>query len=153
LCVGKLKEPFYVQAAKEYEKRLTPFCKLDFKEVAEERLPDAPSQAQVEAALEKEAQRLFPYLRKGAVIALCIEGAQYSSEALEERLASLALSGQSKLTFIIGGSYGLAPSIKERAQIRLSMSPMTFPHHMARVMLLEQVYRSFQISNGTKYHK
>jgi 23S rRNA (pseudouridine1915-N3)-methyltransferase len=151
--VGKLKEPFYIQAAKEYEKRLTPFCKLDLKEVAEERLPDALSQAQIDSALEKEAQRILPYLEKGVVIALCIEGTQHTSEALAGKLESLALSGQSKLTFVIGGSYGLAPSVKARAQIQLSMSPMTFPHHMARVMLLEQVYRSFQILNGTKYHK
>ncbi len=153
LCVGKLKEPFYVQAAKEYEKRLIPYCKLELKEVPEERLPDGPSQAQIQNALEKEAQRLQPDLEKGTVIALCIEGKPFSSEELARKMESLALAGTSKLTFVIGGSYGLSPSVKAKAQIQLSMSPMTFPHHMARVMLLEQIYRGFQILKGTKYHK
>ena len=147
LCVGKLKEPFYAQAAKEYEKRLVPYCKLEIKEVAEERLPDQPSQAQIQIALEKEAQRLQPDLEKSTVIALCIEGKPYTSEGFAQQLESMALEGRSKLSFVIGGSYGLSPSVKSKARIRLSMSSMTFPHHMARVMLLEQIYRGFQISS------
>lgn len=142
-----------MQAVKEYQKRLTPFCKLELKEIAEERLPDHPSPMQIQLALEKEAQRLQPDLGKGTVIALCIEGRQLSSEALAHQMEALALNGASRLTFVIGGSYGLAPTVKQQAKLQLSMSPMTFPHHMARVMLLEQVYRGFQILKGTKYHK
>ncbi|MBQ1352070.1 MAG: 23S rRNA (pseudouridine(1915)-N(3))-methyltransferase RlmH [Oscillospiraceae bacterium] len=153
LCVGKLKETFYAQAVQEYQKRLGSFCKLEIKEFAEERLPDNPTATQIQLALEKEAQRLLPDLGKGVVIALCIEGKLFSSEALAHQMEVLALHGQSRLTFVIGGSYGLAPIVKQQAQLKLSMSLMTFPHHMARVMLLEQLYRGFQILKGTKYHK
>ena len=142
-----------MQAIREYQKRLVSFCKLEIKEFAEERLPDNPTPMQIQLALEKEAQRLQPDLGKGVVIALCIEGNLFSSEALAYQMEALALSGQSRLTFVIGGSYGLAPIVKQQAQLQLSMSLMTFPHHMARVMLLEQLYRGFQILKGTKYHK
>ena len=154
LCVGKLKEKFYADACAEYQKRLTRFCRLSLVELPEERLPDSPSQAQIDAALEREADAILEKLpRSGAAIALCVEGELLSSEQLSVVLARYATQGASQLTFLIGGSFGLSPRVKARAALRLSMSPMTFPHHLARVMLLEQVYRAYQIQAGTKYHK
>lgn len=154
LCVGKLKEKFYVDAAAEYVKRLSRHCKLTITELPETRLPDSPSPGDIERALLGEAQLLQSNLPKGgAIIAMCIEGKTMSSEALSEKLEQLAVTGQSQISFIIGGSVGLHPSIKEKADLKLSMSPMTFPHHMARVMLLEQIYRAYQIADGTRYHK
>ncbi|MEG2455373.1 MAG: 23S rRNA (pseudouridine(1915)-N(3))-methyltransferase RlmH [Oscillospiraceae bacterium] len=154
ICVGKLKERFYIQAAAEYEKRLTPLCKFQLTELPEQRLPQNPSPAELEAALEKEAAAILPLLPKNAaVVALCIEGVPLSSTALAEKLAAYPLAGKSQACFLIGSSCGLHNSVKDRADLRLSMSPMTFPHHLARVMLLEQIYRAAQISLGTKYHK
>ena len=153
-CVGKLKEKHFAAACAEYEKRLGAFCKLTITELPETRLPEDPSQAQIDAALEKEAALLFQKLPKGAkVIALCVEGKLLSSQDLAAQLEKWTVEGASSLALVIGGSFGLHPSVKERAQLRLSMSPMTFPHHLARVMLLEQIYRAFQIQQGTKYHK
>ena len=154
LCVGKLKEKFYADAAAEYAKRLSRFCRLEIAELAEERLPEDPSQAQIDRALAAEATRITERLPKGgALIALCIEGTELSSPALAERLRTMTVSGASELTFLIGGSVGLDRSLKARADLRLSMSPMTFPHHLARVMLLEQIYRAYQIQSGSRYHK
>ena len=154
ICVGKLKEKHFAAACGEYEKRLGPFCRLTVTELAEERLPDDPSRAQIEAALEKEAAAIEAKLpRGGTVIALCIEGKELSSEALTETMARFAAQGSPQFTFLIGGSFGLAERVKARADLRLSMSPMTFPHHLARVMLLEQLYRAYQIQSGTNYHK
>lgn len=154
LCVGKLKEKFYMDAAAEYAKRLSRFCRLEIAELAEERLPEDPSQAQIDRALAAEAARITERLSKGgALIALCIEGTELSSPALAERLRTMTVSGASELTFLIGGSVGLDRSLKARADLRLSMSPMTFPHHLARVMLLEQIYRAYQIQSGSRYHK
>ena len=154
LCVGKLKEPFYAAAAAEYQKRLNRFCKPEIVELAEQRLPEDPSAAEIEQALAREAAQIVERLpRGGAVIAMCVEGTAMSSEALSERLERFAALGASQLTFLIGGSFGLHESVKRRADLRLSMSPMTFPHHLARVMLLEQIYRAYQISAGTRYHK
>lgn len=154
ICVGKLKERFYREAAAEYEKRLRTSCRLELLELNEERLPERPSSAQIEAALEKESRRILEKVPKNAaIIALCVEGGLMSSEELAERLDAFAVGGASSLCFVIGGSYGLHPSVKQAARLRLSMSPMTFPHHLARVMVLEQIYRAFQISAGTKYHK
>ena len=154
ICVGKLKEKFYADAVSEYVKRLSRFCKLEILELAEERLPDDPSQAQIDAALQKESDAIRAKLPAGAhVIAMCVEGKERSSEELARLMAESANRGESHLVFLIGGSFGLHPSIKQMAWDRLSMSPMTFPHHLARVMLLEQIYRSFQILDGTKYHK
>ena len=153
LCVGKLKEKFYADAAAEYAKRLSRFCRLEIAELAEERLPEDPSQAQIDRALAAEAARITERLPKGgALIALCIEGTELSSPALAERLRTMTVSGASELTFLIGGSVGLDRSLKARADLRLSMSPMTFPHHLARVMLLEQIYRAYQIQSGSRYH-
>ena len=154
LCVGKLKEKFYIDAAAEYAKRLSRFCKLELVELPEERLPEDPSPAQIEAALWKEAAAIRAKLPAGAaLIALCVEGELRSSEALARQMAAWAGQGVSQLVFLIGGSFGLHPSIKGSAKLRLSMSPMTFPHHLARVMVLEQIYRAYQINAGTRYHK
>ena len=154
LCVGKLKEKFYIDAAAEYAKRLSRFCKLELVELPEERLPEDPSPAQIEAALLKEATAIRAKLPAGAaLIALCVEGELRSSEALARQMAAWAGQGVSQLVFLIGGSFGLHPSIKGSAKLRLSMSPMTFPHHLARVMVLEQIYRAYQINAGTRYHK
>ena len=154
VCVGKLKERFYTEAAAEYQKRLQRHCRLEILELPEQRLPEDPSPAQVEQALRREAEAIRGKLPAGAVlIALCIEGQTMSSEALAERMGRWASGGGSHLVFLIGGSVGLHPSLKEQAALRLSMSPMTFPHHLARVMLLEQIYRSYQILEGSRYHK
>ena len=154
LCVGKLKEKFYIDAAAEYAKRLSRFCKLELVELPEERLPEDPFPAQIEAALLKEAAAIRAKLPAGAaLIALCVEGELRSSEALARQMAAWAGQGVSQLVFLIGGSFGLHPSIKGSAKLRLSMSPMTFPHHLARVMVLEQIYRAYQINAGTRYHK
>ncbi len=154
LCVGKLKESFYISAVQEYEKRLKGYCKLTLLELPEEKLPNAPSQAQINAALEKEAQAIFSKLPKRAtLVALCIEGKELSSEQLAQKFQQWAISGVSAIALVIGSSYGLHPSVKQQAALRLSMSPMTFPHHLARVMLLEQVYRAFKINEGSLYHK
>ena len=154
LCVGKLKEKFYVDAVAEYTKRLGRFCKLDIVELAEERLPEDPSPAQIGAALAKEADAIRGKLPPSAyVIAMCVEGKTRSSEELARLMADSASRGDSHLVFLIGGSFGLHPSVKDLAAVKLSMSPMTFPHHLARVMLLEQLYRGFKINEGSPYHK
>lgn len=154
LCVGKLKEKFYADACAEYQKRLTRHCKLGLLELPEQRLPENPSEAEIEAALSKEADAIEEKLpRGGAVVALCVEGKPMSSEQLADTLSRYAAQGVSQVTFLIGGSFGLHERVKLLAELRLSMSPMTFPHHLARVMLLEQIYRAYQIESGTKYHK
>ena len=154
LCVGKLKEAFYAAAVAEYQKRLQRHCKLEIVELPEQKLPDTPSSAEIDQALAREAATLEERLPRGsALIALCIEGTELSSEALSKKLSQLTAAGASQLTFLIGGSFGLHERVKARADLRLSMSPMTFPHHLARVMLLEQLYRAYQIDAGTKYHK
>ena len=154
LCVGKLKEKFYADAAAEYVKRLSRYCKLTLLELPEERLPENPSQAQIDGALEREAEAIRGRLpASSCLIALCVEGRERSSEELARLMETWAGRGEKQLVFLIGGSFGLHPSIKAQAAERLSMSPMTFPHHLARVMLLEQIYRAYQINAGTRYHK
>lgn len=154
ICVGRLKERFYIDAAAEYVKRLRAFCDLSVVELPEQRLDDAPTDAQIERALAAEAELIRAKLPKGgAVIAMCVEGKGMSSEQLCDTMQRFALSGKSQITFLIGGSFGLHPSVKALADVRLSMSAMTFPHHMARIMLLEQIYRAYQIQTGTRYHK
>jgi len=154
ICVGKLKEKFYLEACSEYYKRLSGYCKLTLTELPEEKLPQNPSRAQVEAALEKEAAAIRAKLPPSAsLVAMCIEGKMRSSEELAKMMAQWEQSSAKHLVFLIGGSYGLHPSIKAEAWAKLSMSPMTFPHHLARVMLLEQVYRAYQINAGSRYHK
>jgi len=152
ICVGKLKERFYADAAAEYEKRLGAFCRLQILELPEEKLPRTPSAAQVSAALQKEAARIRVKLPShAATVALCVEGQLYSSEKLAAWMDSQ--QNGKPLVFFIGGSCGLDAALKREASVRLSMSPMTFPHHLARVMLLEQIYRAFQIIQGSHYHK
>ena len=153
LCVGKLKEKFYTDAAAEYVKRLQRYCKLDVVELPEYRLPEEPSPAEIQKALQTEGAAIRERLpRGGAVVALCIEGKPCSSEELSRRIIDFGVQGKTQITFLIGGSVGLDESIKKQADWRLSMSPMTFPHHMARIMLLEQIYRAYQIAAGTTYH-
>ena len=151
ICVGKLGEKFWADAVKEYEKRLGAYCRLEIVELPEARLPQAPSAGEVRQALEKEAGLIEEKLPQGAaVVALCVEGRTMSSEQLADYLGRLTVSGTSRVCLVIGGSCG---RIKQRAALRLSMSPMTFPHHLARVMVLEQVYRALNIAAGGKYHK
>ena len=154
ICVGKMKEKFYIDAAAEYVKRLSRFCKLEITELPEDRLPDDPSQAQIDAALAKEADAIRAKLPPSAyIIAMCVEGKTRSSEELASLMAQSANQGESHLVFLIGGSFGLHPSVKALAAVKLSMSPMTFPHHLARVTVLEQIYRAFKINEGSSYHK
>ena len=154
LCVGKLKEKFYMEAAAEYVKRLGGYCRLTLTELPEERLPKSPSRAQIDAALEKEAAAIRAKLPpNSSLVALCVEGKLRSSEDLARMVADWSLGSAKHLAFLIGSSYGLHPSLKGQAWVKLSMSPMTFPHHLARVMLLEQVYRAFKINEGSDYHK
>ena len=153
-CVGKLKEDYWRAACAEYAKRLSPFCKLRIVEVDEERLPDNPSEAQITAALETEGHRLLSQIPAGAsLIALCIEGKGMTSPALSEQMMRWTVEGVSHIAFVIGSSCGLSQLVKQSARLQLSMSAMTFPHQLARVMVLEQVYRAMQIAAGGKYHK
>ncbi len=154
ICVGKLKEKFWADAVAEYVKRLSPFCKLTITELPEEKLPSDPSPALIAAALKKEAAAIRSKLPPNAsVVALCIEGRMRSSEELAGLLRTWENNPAKHLVFLIGGSYGLDEALKSEAWTRLSMSPMTFPHHLARVMALEQLYRAFQINKGSPYHK
>ena len=154
ICVGKLGEKFWAQAVKEYEKRLGAYCKLEIIELPEERLPEDPSPAQIEAALSKEADAVRAKLPNGClVIAMCVEGRERSSEELAQLVGTWDQSSAKHLVFLIGGSYGLAERLKGESWVKLSMSPMTFPHHLLRVMLLEQIYRAYQINAGSRYHK
>ena len=154
ICVGKLGEKFWADAVREYEKRLGAYCKLEIIELPEQRLPQTPSQGEIDQALDKEAALIEARIPQGAaVIALCVEGKPLSSEQLADYLGRLTVSGTSRLCLLIGGSCGMAERVKQRAALRLSMSPMTFPHHLARVMVLEQLYRALNIAAGGKFHK
>ena len=154
ICAGKLKEAFYTAAAGEYLKRLQAYCDCRILEIPEQRLPDSPGRAQIAAALKKEAEQIEKKLPRGAwFCCLTPEGRRLSSPQLAETLASIKLSGHSGAVFLIGSSYGIDPALKQRADLLLSMSDMTFPHHLARVMLLEQLYRAETIQAGAKYHK
>ena len=152
ICIGKLKESYLRDAQAEYQKRLGAFCKIEVIELNEYRLPDNPSDAQIEKGLTEEGKAILTKA-SGTLIPMCIEGKMLSSTQLADRIAKIALEGESTLSFIIGGSFGLADEVKSRGSLKLSMSPMTFPHQLARVMLLEQIYRAFQINAGGKYHK
>lgn len=154
ICVGRMKEKFYAEAFGEYMKRLQPYCKLQLTEAPEQRLSESPSPKELEKALDREAEDILAAIPGDSyVAALCIEGRELSSEALAELVFKVEGSGRPRMCFIIGGSYGLSPKVKARADLKLSMSPMTFPHHLARVMLAEQLYRSFKIIEGSRYHK
>ncbi|MBR5230310.1 MAG: 23S rRNA (pseudouridine(1915)-N(3))-methyltransferase RlmH [Firmicutes bacterium] len=154
IAMGKLKEKFYLSAAAEYEKRMKGYCQFKILELPEVRLPDNPSPAEINAGLEKEADLILAKIPKGAwFCTLTPEGKMLSSEALAEKLADVKNSGKSSACFLIGSSFGIAQRIKDKADFKLSMSPMTFPHHLARIMVLEQLYRAEAIQAGSKYHK
>ena len=154
ICVGKLKESYLRDACAEYSKRLSAFCKLKITELTPARIPENPSQAQIDSALLDEGKKILSLITPSErVYAMCIEGKIISSEELSKELQNAGVSGSGNIAFIIGGSHGLAPEVKKRADFKLSMSKMTFPHQLARVMLLEQIYRSFMIADGKKYHK
>lgn len=154
ICVGKMRERFFIDAFAEYAKRLQSFCKLDCVELAEQRLSNAPSAKEIAAALERESAEIMKAIPGDAyVVAMCVEGKQMKSEGLAALVAAREGSGKPKLCFVVGGSFGLDERVKSRADMRLSMSEMTFPHHLARVMLAEQIYRAFKINEGSKYHK
>lgn len=153
ICVGKLKEAYLRDAIDEYSKRMKPLCKLSIIELPEERLGDNPSAARIAHTVAAESDRIMQKLGKGDyMIAMCVEGKSISSEEFSQRLESVSMQ-TSTVDLIIGGSWGLSDSLKARADFKLSMGKMTFPHQLCRVMLLEQLYRAFQISKGTKYHK
>ena len=154
IAMGKLKEKFYLSAAADYEKRMKGYCQFQLLELPEVRLPENPSPAEIAAGLEKEADLIISKIPKGAwFCTLTPEGKLLSSEALADKMKEVKLSGKSSACFLIGSSFGMAPRIKAMADLKLSMSPMTFPHHLARVMVLEQLYRAEAIQAGSKYHK
>ena len=154
ICVGKLKEKYLSGAVAEYAKRLSAFCKFSVTEVAEEKIADDPSPAQIQSVIQAEGKRIMQKLSANLyTVALCIEGDILSSEQFSEKLAQATVNGFSGAQLIIGGSWGLSDEVKRRANLKLSMGRMTFPHQLARVMLCEQVYRAFQIMNNGKYHK
>ena len=154
ICVGKMKERFWTDAFAEYGKRLGAYCSLTVTEIAEQKLPSEPSPAEIASALAKEAAAIEKNLSPDEwIVALCVEGKEKTSEEMASLLRSRADSGKPRLCFIVGGSYGLDERIKARADEKLSMSRMTFPHHLARVMLAEQIYRAFKIIEGSRYHK
>ena len=154
ICIGKLKEKYLRDAYNEYAKRLGAFCKLQLIELDETRISDKPSQKEIDLVVEKEGEKILSKIPQTAsVVALCIEGKQWSSEELSNFVADQPNKGVSHIAFIIGGSYGLSPEVKARAGVKLSFSKMTFPHQLFRVLLTEQIYRAFQIAKGSPYHK
>ncbi len=153
IAVGKLKEKYLREGVAEYEKRLAPFASVELLETREEYMAENPSEAQRQQTLAKEGERLLRLVpERSFLIVLDVKGKLLSSEALAKELASLALQGQSDLTFLIGGAFGLSPAVRERADLRISFSPMTFTHQMVRLLLYEQIYRAFKINRGEKYH-
>lgn len=154
ICMGRLKEKFYLQAAQEYEKRLGAYCRFHLVELPEYKLPEDPSPAQITAGLDKEADQILGKIPKGAWFCIWTpEGKMLSSEELSEQIKSVKLSGKSSVCFLIGSSFGIAQKVKDIADYKLSISKMTFPHHLARILVLEQLYRAEAIQAGSKYHK
>lgn len=154
ICVGKLKEKYWREAIEEYSKRLHAFCSFSVAEAAEEKISDNPNSSDIDRTIDREGARIAELIPKGAyVVSMCIEGKKLSSTDLAQVLENTALDGKSTVAFIIGGSFGLSETVKKMSDLRLSMSDMTFPHQLARVMLCEQIYRAFQINSGGKYHK
>lgn len=153
IAVGNLKEDYLRSASAEYEKRLGAFCRFELVQLKEERLSELPSQNEIKAALEREAVKIIEQIPSSAYcVALCVEGKQLSSEELAERIEAVSME-KSEICFVIGSSYGLSDTVKQRADMRLSVSKLTFPHQLMRVILLEAIYRAFNIQRGTKYHK
>lgn len=154
ICVGKLKENYWRDACAEYSKRLRTFCNFSIVEVDEERIADNPSPSQIQTTITQEGKRIISKIPHNAkIISMCIEGKQKSSEKLAKEISDIAVNGYSNIAFIIGGSWGISDEVKSMSHVRLSMSEMTFPHQLARVMLCEQIYRAFQINSNGKYHK
>ena len=154
ITMGKLKEKFYLSAAEEYAKRLKGYCSFQLIELPEYRLPEDPSPAEIAAGLNREAEVIFAKIPKNAWFCIFTpEGKTLSSEVFAAKLKEVKLAGKSSACFLIGSSFGIAPQVKEKADFKLSMGPMTFPHHLARIMVLEQLYRAEAIQAGSKYHK
>ena len=154
ITMGKLKEKFFISAADEYKKRLGAYCKFTLLELPEVRLPDNPSPAEISGGLDKEADLIISKIPKNAWFCIFTpEGKELSSEKFATTLKEIKLSGKSSACFLIGSSFGIAQRVKEKADFKLSMGPMTFPHHLARIMVLEQLYRAEAIQAGSKYHK
>lgn len=154
ICIGKLKEKYWSDAIQEYSKRLSKYCTLSIKELKEEKAPDNPSKAEELTIKEVEGKNILKQIKKDAyVIALEIQGKELTSEELSEKIEILGISGKSDVIFIIGGSIGLSEEVLNRSDYRLSFSKMTYPHQMMRVILLEQIYRSFKIIKNEVYHK
>ena len=154
IAIGKIKEKFMRDAMEEYVKRPPPFCRISVLELAESKVSSDPSPAEISAAIAGEGKRIISKIPSGSyVFSMCIEGEQLSSEQLAGHIAHVTLEGKSSLCFIIGGSFGLSDDVKKASDFRLSMSRMTFPHQLARVLLVEQLYRAFSINNNGKYHK
>ncbi len=154
IALGKLKEKYLTDAVKEYEKRISQFAKFRITELEPVKISENPSEAEINAALDNEAEKITAKIPSGSmIVAMCIEGKQCTSEAFAKKISEAAVNGKSNIAFIIGSSHGLSPKIKNMAQWKMSMSEMTFPHQLARVMLSEQIYRAFTIINNRKYHK
>lgn len=154
ICVGKLKEDYLKSAIVEYSKRLKRFCKLNIIEINDEKIPDNASKAEEDKILDTESVQILKHINPSHYnIVLCIEGKALSSEEFSDKLSDAFKNGKSTINFVIGSSLGLSPKVKDIADIKLSFSKMTFPHQLMRVVLLEQVYRSFKIMSNEKYHK
>ena len=154
ICVGKMRERFYIDAFEEYGKRLGAYCRFECVEPTEQRLPPRPSQAEIDAALLREAAEIEKLIPPDAyVVSLCVEGREIPSEGMADLITARENSGKPKLCFLIGGSFGLSERTKSASDYKLSLSKMTFPHHLARVMLAEQLYRGYKIKERSRYHK
>ena len=154
VTVGKIKEKFFVDAIAEYTKRLSRYCKLDIVQVPDEKKPDNASETVERQIKDKEGERILSSIKEGSyVVALAIEGEMLNSVKLSEKISALGVGGTSQIVFVIGGSLGLSEAVLKRADYKLSFSPMTFPHQLMRVILLEQIYRGYRIMNGEPYHK
>lgn len=154
ICVGNIKEKYYIDAIKEYSKRLISYTDINIIEVDEYKLPNNPSNAQINDGLEKEREIIESKIKdRSYIIALAIEGKQISSEDLSKKIQDITIEGYSNITFLIGSSYGMSQKLKNRANLKLSFSKMTFPHQLIRVVLTEQIYRAFKIMRNEPYHK
>ena len=153
ICVGKIKEDYFSRAAAEFEKRLSRFCSINIIQIPDKSIPDNPSPAECSAVLNKEGEQILKKIGKSdIVIAMCIEGKILSSEEFAAKLSDFQMQS-STIDFVIGGSLGLSDEVKKRADFKLSMSRMTFPHRIARLMIEEQIYRAFKILSNETYHK
>lgn len=154
IAIGDLKEKYLRDACEEYKKRLGAWAKVEELALKEEKLPDNPTEAQIKAGLEAEEKKIFEKIsQKAYVIAMCVEGKQLSSEEYAKKIEEITISGYSEIVLIIGSSFGMTDAVKQRANFRLSVSKLTFPHQLLRVILYEATYRAMSIINGTKYHK